>query len=428
MRLNTPAALLCLAAMLMLNAACGSSSRSERRVQQRVEPARFVNPDAPPAPAPVQSTHAARPGPGQADPDPVHRTIAPPEVFSVTPGVPVSVAETSAPVETPFLLDAKVGDINGRPVFASEFLAPISGRLRAEAERLDRDRWIQEAVRIINSELRSMITDELLRAEALSKLTSQQRAGLRRFLEDVRRNMISENLGSRQLAEQRLRQEQGLTEEEYLRQREDRTLVRFTLQEEISDRVNVSWRDIVRRYRRDEDRYNPNPTALLWILRVDAADADAARSVKESLAAGVPFPELAAGPINTWTLDEDGLKLVRFTPPYEEADFFAPLELNVPTRALRPGETAGPITFGSSLIWIHLESIEKSSMDLYDAQIPIAEQIRSERINAELERYIDRLLGRASVTDIERMLRSLVAIATERYAPPPGPPRAPGAR
>jgi len=341
----------------------------------------------------------------------------------VTPGEPLSLTDSAAPVEAPVLLDAKVGDINGRPVFASEFLDPIEGRLRAEAERLDRDRWITAAAGVIRGELRSLITDELLRAEALSKLTTEQKAGLRRFLEDVRQNLISQNLGSRALAEQRLRSEQGLTEEEYLRQREDRTLVRFTIQEEISSRVNVSWRDIVQRYRRDQAKYNPDPTARLWVMRVDAADESAAASVNADLRAGIPFPEIAQGPLNTWTLDEGGLKEVRFAPPRSEAEFFGPPELNDPARALEPGAWTGPIAFGSSLIWLHLESVVEGAVPLYDAQLPIASEIREERVNEELERYIDRLLGRASVSDVDRMGVRLLAIATQRYAPAPATPR-----
>jgi hypothetical protein len=408
-----------LAALAGLLAGCAGGSGEEKLTRRTVTPAQFVLPpdQRPPEPEPMarQAAHADPGAPGSP-------ALADTGVYRVVPGAPSDSFEPSIPVEAPMLLDAKVGDINGRPVFASEFFDPIAGRLRAESERLGRDEWISAAARIIRGELRSQITDELLRAEALSKLTPDQKAGLRRFLDDVRSNLISENLGSRALAEQRLRAEQGMTEEEYLRQREDRTLVRFTIQEEISNRVNVSWRDIVQRYRRDQARYNPEPTARFWILRVTADDASAVDAVRRQLEAGVPFPEIAAGPMNTWTVDEDGLKIAPFTPPREEARFFAPDELNTPARTMQTGSVAGPIAFGTSLIWLHLEGVEQGAVPLYEAQLPIASQIRSERINAELDRYIDRLLGRASVTDVDRMGLRLLSIATDRYAPPPGPP------
>ncbi len=93
-------------------------------------------------------------------------------------------------------------------------------------------------------------------------------------------------------------------------------------------------------------------------------------------------------------------------------------ELNDPAAALRVGQTTEPIPFGSSVMWIHLASIDQESTSLYDAQLAISDQIRNERTAEELERYIDRLLGRASVSDVDRMLVRLLSIAAERYGPP----------
>lgn len=348
--------------------------------------------------------------------------------FRVVPGEPSVVTGAGVPmggaVESPQLLDAKVGDINGRPVFVSQFLAPIEGRLRAEALELDREPWMRAAAGIIQQEMRALITDELLKAEALSKLSVDQKAGLRRFLDDVRKNLLSQNRGSQQLAEERLRREQGLSQEEFLRQREDRTLVRFTLQEEIQDRINVSWRDIVQRYARDNSRYNPNPIARFYILRVDEpeeGDAESRAAVEEAnrrLAAGEAFADIASSDLNTWTLDPGGMLEVEVPGTLAELEPFAD-ELNAHATALSVGETTEPIPFGSSIIWIHLDAVEQSSTSLYDAQLSISQEIRNERTAAELERYIDRLLGRASVSDVEDMMVRLLDIAAERYGPDP---------
>ena len=337
--------------------------------------------------------------------------------FRVVPGEPVAYADAGRPVELPQLLDAKVGDINGRPVFVSEFLGPIEGRLRAEAQRLDRESWMREAARIIQQEMRALITDELLKAEALSKLSVEQKAGLRRFLDDVRKNLVSQNRGSQQLAEERLRREEGLSQEEFLRQREDRTLVRFTLQEEIQDRINVSWRDIVQRYARDDSKYNPNPTARYYILRVDADDEEARQSVGTALAGGSSFADIASSEVNTWTLDPGGLREVSVPGALAEIELFAVPELNEPAALLTEGQTTEPIEFGSSVVWIHLDALERTGTSLYDAQLAISQEIRNERTAQELERYIDRLLGRASVSDVEAMLMRLLRIAADRYGP-----------
>ncbi len=402
------------AASTALVAGCHAAHAAPRAARRTVEPAQFVLSEGEPRrAAPAVAAIPASASPAGASPD-----ASPPPVYVVEPGAPAPAGDTPpAPVSDPVLLDAKVGDINGRPVFAGAFLKPLEGRLRARALEVDRETWIRFAAKQIRDELRSEITDELLRAEALSKLSVEQKAGLRRFLQDVRDNLISQSGGSSQRAANRLRQEQGLSEQEYLRQQEERTLVRFTIQEQISSRVNVSWRDIVRRYRRDEAKYHPEPAAKFYIIRVDKDDHGAVRRVRDALAAGTPFAEIAASDVNTWT-DENGLKIIPFTPPRAEADFFGPEHLNEAARTLAVGHWTGPIEFGSSLIWLELESIEQDSVSLYDAQLDIAAQIRSERVNRNLEKYIDRLLGRASVTDIKHMMARLLEIAIERYAPP----------
>ncbi|USN98144.1 MAG: hypothetical protein H6810_08105 [Phycisphaeraceae bacterium] len=397
---------------------CRSHAPADRRARETVEPAQFVlAPGEPRRAVPDDHVAAALRAPAQISEFPAFPA---PPVLRVEPGAPMSLAEAAPPVEQPVLLDAKVGDINGRPVFASEFLSPLEGNLRAKAREMGRDAWMQFAAGQIQTQLRSLITDELLRAEALSRLTVDQKAGLRRFLQDVRQNLISESGGSQQLAESRLRREQGLTEQEYLRQHEERTLVRYTIQEEISDRVNVSWRDIVRRYRRDDAKYHPQPSAKFEIMRVDAANEQAVAWVNDAIASGRPFSEIVDSEYNTWST-EGRVSVIPFTPPRDQYEFFGPPEINSPAQTLAEGETAGPIPFKDALLWLHLDSIVQDSISLYDAQLDIAAQLRSERVNESLQEYIDRLLGRASVTDVNAMIRRLVGIAADRYAPAAGP-------
>lgn len=438
-RLQIPAAVLLAAGLVGCLPGCGSSNEAKRERIREVEPTAFRVADG--EAGAVQPLAEAPPRTAvETDGSSGERRDA--GAFRAVPGEPVSIADAGRPIEAPQLLDAKVGDINGRPVFVSGFLSPIEGRLRAEAQRLDREPWMREAAGIIQQEMRALITDELLKAEALSRLSVDQKAGLRRFLDDVRQNLLSQNRGSQQLAEERLRREQGLSQEEFLRQRQDRTLVRFTLQEEIQDRITVSWRDILQRYARDDTKYNPDPVAKYFIVRVDApeemsddeaqggeqteATPSAFDEVTRRIAAGEPFADLAASDLNTWTITEGGVLETAFSGSLSEAEPFEVDELNGPASALSVGETTAPIPFGSSIIWIHLDAIEENSTSLYDAQLAISQQIRNERTSVELERYIDRLLGRASVSDVEDMMVRLLDIAAERYGPTRGTGRPTG--
>src|SRR5690606_15074926 len=121
---------------------------------------------------------------------------------------------------------------------------------------------------IIQPRLDGIIADELLRAEALAALTPAQRQGLRSFLTGFRRDLLSENLGSEQLARRRLEESSGRSLDEALREKETDTLISLALFRQINRKVNVSWRDIRQRYERDANVYNPPPTARFRMIRV----------------------------------------------------------------------------------------------------------------------------------------------------------------
>lgn len=342
------------------------------------------------------------------------------EPVEVRGTAPLPAAERREPVARGSLdlIDAKVGDINGRPIYASSFFEPVEDRLRAEAARLDPNAWRRLAVEeVILPRLDEIIADELLRAEALASLTPQQRQGLRAFLTGFRRELLSENLGSEQLARRRLENESGRTLDDALREKEDDTLIRLTLFEEINRRINVSWRDIQQRYERDQNVYNPPPTARFRMIRVPTADADALGRVRERLEAAEAFADVAADPVNTFQAEAGGLVEARFEGPFERGEFFGAPVLNERARALEPGGVVGPFELGSSTYWMHLEEIERRAISLYDAQLRINQELTLERRRDEQRAYLDRLIERARVSNRDEMLLRLLRIAEERYGP-----------
>ena len=317
------------------------------------------------------------------------------------------------------LLDAKVGDVNGKPIFASSFFEPIEARLLAEAERLPPNEWRASAGRIMSRRLDGIIADELLRAEALAALTPNQRVGLQAFLSNFRNNLLSENLGSSQLAERRLQENQGITLDEALRQKEVDTLVQLTLIREINRRVNVSWRDIEQRYERDIDEFSPPPTAVLVVIRAFKDEGEKVEAIRTRLDAGEVFAEIAASDLNNYNSDQQGVQRVRLSGSFEETRFFGPDTLNDATRGLSLGEWTGPIELGSSVYWIQLSDLEQESVSLYDAQLKIQRDLTLERREQAREQYFKRLEERARVSTRDEVLMRLFEIAEQRYAPRP---------
>jgi hypothetical protein len=341
-----------------------------------------------------------------------------PPVLSVTEGPPVLREGPAAPVEEPVLIESKVGDVNGRPIFATEFLEPMAARLAAEAKRMPRQQWVVFANQQIDRGLRDIVTDELLRAEALSRLTAEQKQGLRAILQGMRKDLASGAAGSRALAARRLAEQQGMTEEQYIRAQEQQALITTTLRRDIDNRVNISWRDIEQRYQRDLEVYQPLPKAVFRLIRVPTDSEEAMSTVGECLAAGRPFEEVAAESGSNYKPDEGGLDEVAFEGEYGEASFFGGATLNEKAHGLEPGEWTGPFAMGPYSGWLKLEEIRRESTSLYDAQLPIYQQLLAERRNTELMRYLDRLEARASFTSRDEMRERIFAIADERYGVP----------
>lgn len=315
------------------------------------------------------------------------------------------------------LLDAKIGDVNGKPIFTSSFFAPIEDRLLAEAQRLSPNEWRASAGRIIAQRLDGIIADELLRAEALAALTPTQRVGLQAFLSNFRDNILSENLGSTQLATRRIQEREGITLDEALRQKEVDTLVQLTLIREINRRVNVSWRDIKQRYERDIDQYAPPPSAVLRVIRAFADETETVEQIQTQLDNGVAFEEIASSELNNFNTETEGLLKERIDGSFEETAFFGNDTLNDAAHTLTLGEHIGPVTLGSSLYWIKYEANEQESVSLYDAQLGIYESIEFERRSEARDQYFERLQERARVSTREEVLKRLFEIAEQRYAP-----------
>ncbi len=337
----------------------------------------------------------------------------------------VSSSDTPDPIRKPItsgndglaFVDAKVGDINGHPIYVSSFFEPIEARLIAIGKDMELGRWRNQAGEIINTRLNGIIYDELLRAETIAALTPQQRVGLQAFLKDFRSNVLSQNLGSAQLANRRYIEEQGITLDEALRQQELDTLVGLTLYQEINRRINISWRDIKQRYERDIDKYQPPPTVTLQVIRVLEPEGELVDSITARLNAGEDFGEIAASQTNTFNRDTQGLLETELTGEFEETAFFQIDVLNEAVYPLSLGEWAGPVSLGNANFWILYADRVQESRTLYEAQLEIHRELTQERRAEERQAYLQDLIERARVSSAEEILYRLLYIAEKQYGP-----------
>lgn len=328
----------------------------------------------------------------------------------------------AASASRPLVLESKVGQINGRPVLASEILEPLDGRLSALALKARSPaEWAAGAQEEIERVLEARVADELMLAEAQSNLTAQQRQGLFAFLEQLQENLKSAEGGSALQADEALRESTGRSLAEEARDRLDRELIRNEFRTKVEPRINISWRQVRQEYDRRVEQFNPNPTVTFSMIRVNASDAAAVDRVTRALqnATTEQFLEIARSEDNQFVRNSAGQLSLQLKTELAQATVFGPEVLNQAARKLDQGQTAGPLHSRPEFVeWIHLVQVDRvESVPLYDAQLTIQSELYNRRFQAEQGRYLIRLLSRGSYSNIKRMQASLMEIAIQRYLP-----------
>jgi hypothetical protein len=423
----TGIALIC-GGLFSITSGCSSSKSAARKNAVALTTADFAQ-EGSTAPAPILR---------QMPPSPpsTSTSAAAPSSYSVTTGAPAPLppAPNLTTVGAPLIIDSKVGDINGRAIYASAFLEDMGARMRAkaiefgketkarrmnpvEARAEARAAWEDLVKKIINIKLENELETELLRAEAAASFTPEQKQGFVYFMQSVQRDLYSDNRGSRSIAGEKLNAEDGQTIDEYLKNRELRELVGFQLARKVYRRINISWRDIQLEYDKRTELYSPPPKATFRLIL--PADGVTPESIEARLKAGESFATLAQDPkVNSYLVDKGGVEERTFSTSQAEANLFGPPDVNAAARTLKPGEWAGPLKAGRGTAFVMLETLEISPSELYDLQIKIEDALRRRKGDLARERYIERLKERASFTSLQDMTDALAEFAVRRYFEP----------
>lgn len=351
---------------------------------------------------------------------------------AASPAAPVVGASPSLGSDQRLQIDQLVGQINGRPVYADEFFESMDARFRREAERLSRRDWITMARKDIEAALWDKLRDELLLAEFQGALSPEERQGLFGFIENVRKDLVSGNLGSEALASQRLREAEGLGLEEKVEDVTQREFIAYQLRKAIGDRVNISARDIELYYEQNINEFVPPPVAQFVILRVHLREEATLAEAEAALASGESF-EAICKRLSTWRPDDENRSSITITKrDYATATLFGPKALNDAALTLSPGQTTPRVDHAGDAYWIRLAAIEsKPGKPLYEVQGQIEDTLKAQRIREEEVRYFEQLFRRGSFSDIKDMTGRLLAFAAERYlilgSPPTSKPPREGA-
>ena len=306
-------------------------------------------------------------------------------------------------ISTGGIYDAKVGDINGRPIIASRFLEDLMPRLNAiSVEQPDLASWRREARPVIERKLEGMIRDEVLYREGRARNPNFNEQGLLFFVDKVREHMVRQSGGSETLADQRLQEQEGVSLDQFLASIERQRVIKDVLDIAAEDYAPVSWLDIQNEYQRRYDQFNPDPRVFFRLI--SPANDEASAEIERRLGEGETFDSIASDArVNLFAPARGGLFSEEGTPisgPFAEATLINDPPLNSALVALEPGDWVGPVERSSGrTAYIMLERVNEDTMSLDDeaVQLNIERYLKQLRREQALDSFVMRLRERANL-------------------------------
>ncbi|HYD01510.1 MAG TPA: peptidyl-prolyl cis-trans isomerase [Phycisphaerales bacterium] len=347
---------------------------------------------------------------------------------------PAAPAAGASPVGHDVVADSMVGQIQGRPVYASEVLTPLDGRLRQLSKDVrtpaDLAAWVNGATKVIADVVKERVNDEVALSEARSRLTPEQKQGLVYFLQRVDQWATGQAGGSRAQAEEAIRAREGEEFDKYLQITRDKTLIQELVKDNVGPNVRVPWRRVERYYADNQASINPPPYGVVRVLMVDGGNAE--RLAKAEAAAKEPsgeaFRELATSAANEFRASDrvsgkeikDGLIIRPIdAKPFEQQEWVGNPAWNRAASTLKPGEVAGPIEAGTYRVFIRREAdFVSPHRSLEDAQLEIYAGLLQLKSQQEQNEFYTQLRGKGSFTPVRQMTFELLVLAAQRHLPP----------
>ncbi len=391
---------------------------------------------APAAPAQVASSSrssdsavatGATPTAGAAEAEKELDKLAPPTIVAAK-------ADDSS-----FTVNAMIGQINGRPIYASTVLEPLEGQIRAWGSTLSPRDFRLATNKLIGDRLYQIVFDQLFLGEAERNLSEQERFGLKVNLRMNREELVRRwGAGSAPQADEEMRRRTGKGLDETLNNIKQTILIRKYQDDVIMPRITVSRRDVERFYYDpvNYEKFNPKPGRKIRIIRV--ATGTQAGEIDRQLGEGKPFAEVAAARFNQYNRETGGLMTItddkEKTIDFIQGDKVFGLEpLNEALVKLKAGQTSPRITTGAGRDelhwWLHVEQVnEGKQLSIREAQLQIEQQIRGKQYQMLEQRYRRKLFEDAGYNlesradnPLAEMGRALVEVAVNVYGPAAAP-------
>jgi hypothetical protein len=192
-------------------------------------------------------------------------------------------------------VDALLGQINGKPLYANDFLASREDRIRQLVAQPDRVAAYRQLLQLLDEAFEQFVNNQLVISEAEGAIPIEAKEGLLAWMRELQEAEIANRGGTRSEAQRSIEEEfPGTTIEEFMQRQKNEILASDLMRRRIKPRAIVSWRDIERLYMKNWEKYNPLPTirvGRIALLKTDQAKVD---RVKGLFAQGKSFAEVAA--------------------------------------------------------------------------------------------------------------------------------------
>jgi hypothetical protein len=317
-------------------------------------------------------------------------------------------------INAPVIVEALVGQVNGRPIFANEILEPIADQLLilSEEVQFDVSAFKNVAKMHIASQMQAVVKSELLVSEAKAGMTIEEKQGIFAYLQRVREDMASTEGGSQSAVTRKLLDEEGQTVDEYLDYKQQQVLIEQLLREKVSPHIQITWRDVMREWEKNKSSFNTAGEVILGMIRV-SSDEDIA-IVTESFDRHDSFASVAAamgisngGIWETFEIGEGGLAEI------DVSDSILPSIVD-----LKKGEIAGPVEIGSARCWftvIELTEPKIGSVWDPDTQMRLRDYLFGVQSMIEENRFLERILAEGSYDEFNSMVDRILYVAVTRY-------------
>ena len=342
---------------------------------------------------------------------------------SVSSPPPVSQAPVASDGQDslPIAVDSKVVaasilQVNGQFITVRDIVTGAEQAFDSIPAELPEQEYRGLAEKIVRDEVRRQVTQAMVLAEAISRLTEQQEAFVDQEMERALREMVAQAGGS----EQSLRQDMetdGIALDDVLDEYSNSMIVQIYLQQKLYPEIAVTREMLWDAYQRDRAKFNVPKKMQMQIISArfagEASKADARKRIHDAAAAieaGEDFADVAK------RLSDGAKASAGGVWPLMAAGNFRHEQVEQAGFALELGQVSKAIEMDEAFFIVKAYRIEAAkSVSFEDAQEELSGQLRQQMYVKLSAEHFEKLGKAATIVESEKIVETAVDFALQHF-------------